>query len=361
MKILFIIHALTGGGAERVMATLMNIFCQRGYEVSLLTDTSIPFAYDVDERVQRINLHQPCPAEIKGVRRYLWGYSIIRNAAKESKCDVAVSFLSEMNCTTILALMGSGIPLVCSEHSNILRKYPGNLLKKRGVLYHFPDALTVLTHHDFHLWRKKYNNCVRMPNPSGLVTVDLSKPREKVILAVGRVNQWKIKGFDNLIRAWGLICNCFIDWKLQIVGDYDDVSLEVLKGVISESHAKNVDFIGFRRDVDVLMRRSAVFCLSSRVEGLPMALIEAMGCGCCCVAADCVTGPGEIISDGKSGLLAKADDVQSLSEKLRLVLSNEELRIKLSKNAPTGVEQFDTERVADRWNILFKKIMRRDG
>ena len=358
MKILFIIHALTGGGAERVMATVMNNLCQRGYEVCLLTNLDIPFAYAIDNRIQLINLNRPCPEDMNFFRRKLWRYYVIRQAAKESKCDMAVSFLVEMNCTTILSLMGSRVPLVCSEHSNVIRKYPRGVMIKRSLLYHFAGVITVLTHHDFKLWRRKYMNCVRMPNPCDLVATVNNHERDNTILAVGRVKQWNIKGFDNLIRAWGQICDNHYDWKLQIAGDYDKASYSTLNQIIVDSKAKNVMFLGFRRDVGDLMDKASVFCLSSRVEGLPMALIEAMNHKCCCVAFDVATGPSEIIRNGVTGLLIKDQDVDSLAKGLELVLSNNSLRHSMSASAPFSVRQYDTIKVIDRWELLISKLLK---
>lgn len=358
MKLLFIIHALTGGGAERVMVTLMNNFCQRGYDICLLTNTETPFAYDIDERVELINLNQQCPNDIHGLRRKFWGYYIIRKVAKEEKCDLVVSFLTEMNCTVTLALMGTGIPLICSEHSNVLRKYPKKVLLKRALLYHLPSVVTVLTYHDYKLWRKKYRNCVRMPNPSDFMENMSTTKREKVVLAVGRVKQWEIKGFDNLIRAWAMICHQHQDWQLQIAGDYDEDSMNTLKGIIKETNAENVVFLGFRRDIGDLMDRSAVFVLSSRVEGLPMALIEAMNRGCCCVAYDVVTGPREIIRHNYSGLLVENQSIKGMAKSLGKALSDENMRINMAKNAPQSVKQFDTKNVINRWQKLIQKVVK---
>lgn len=357
MRLLFIIHAITGGGAERVMTTVMNHLCRRGYEVFLLTNTDIPFAYEIDDRIGLNNLNIPCPPSILGFRRRIWRYIVIRQTAKERKCDVAISFLAEMNCTTIISLLCTGIPLICSEHSNILRRYPKRLLWKRTILYHFADVITVLTRHDYKLWRTKYRNCVRMPNPSDWVEQSFNSERSRTVLAVGRVKQWEIKGFDTLIRAWSLICHRFNDWRLQIAGDYDEESLESLRHVIEESHAINVDFLGFRRDIGQLMNQSSVFCLSSRVEGLPMALIEAMNRGCCCVAFDVKTGPNEIIRNEVNGLLIKNYDTTSLAEGLELVLSDKILRRSLSAKAPISVRQYESNRVIDRWEILLSKVV----
>ena len=356
MKILFIIHALTGGGAERVMVTLMNGLCQRGYDVCLLTNTDVPFAYDVNGEIELFNLHQPCPHGVCGIKKRIWSYYVIREIAKKSKCDVVVSFLTDMNITVILSLLGSGIPLICSEHSNVLRQYSRRVLIRRAILYRFASVITVLTHHDYSCWSKKYPNCVRMPNPSD-VNIDVyTGERNKTVLAVGRVNQWNIKGFDNLIRAWSIICQKHSDWRLQIAGDYNEEAKAVLSSIINESGAINIDFLGFRKDISFLMDHSLVYCLSSRVEGLPMALIEAMSRGCCCVAFDVTTGPSEIIRHNYSGLLVENQDIAALSRSLDLVMTNKELRSSLSLNAPNSVKQYDTTKVIDRWEHLFRLL-----
>lgn len=360
MKILFVIHAITGGGAERVMVTLMNSLCKRNYDVCLLTNLDIPFAYEVDERVELMNLHKPTQNGITGIQGRLWGYHVIRQAAIESLCDVAVSFLVQMNYTVILALLGTGIPVVCCEHSNIQRKYPTSVIIKRNIIYRFAKAVTVLTRHDYILWKNKFRNCVRMPNPCDLIENIATYEREKTVLAVGRVNQWDIKGFDNLIRAWSLVGHRHKEWRLRIAGIYDDNAISVLNKIIEENKAINIDFLGFRKDIGDLMSNSAVFCLSSRVEGLPMALIEAMDRGCCCVAYDCLTGPNEIIINNKSGLLAKAGDIEDLSKKLEIVLSDKTTRLKLASNAPFSVKRYSTVKVTDRWEILLKKIVKKN-
>lgn len=356
MKVLFVIHAITGGGAERVMATLINNLCQRNYDISLLTNLDIPFAYEIDNRVKLMNINRHCPEDTNGFRRQLWGYHVIRQAANESQCNVVVSFLVDMNCTVILSLLGTGIPVICSEHSNISRAYSYKTIIKRNILYRFANVVTVLTHHDYRLWRNSFSNCVRMPNPCNLIENTSINDRDKIVLAVGRVNQWDIKGFDNLIRAWGNVCHRHKDWHLKIAGAYDDRSISKLNKIIEESNAINIEFLGFRKDIGELMNKSAVFCLSSRVEGLPMALIEAMDRGCCCVAFDCITGPNEIIKDQKSGLLVQDGNVDDLSKKLNFIISNETKRLTLAKNAPFSVKKYATEKVVGRWEILFKKI-----
>ena len=155
------------------------------------------------------------------------------------------------------------------------------------------------------------------------------------------------------------LCSDFPDWKLQIVGNSDKDASVFLKKMAIENNCQNYEFVGFRKDVDRLMQQSEIFCLSSRTEGLPMALIEAMNAGCCCVSFDVVTGPREIIVANKSGLLAKNQDNEDFVEKLRQVMSDETLRHHLAANAPSSVVKFSTKRIIHRWYILFDKIIKK--
>ncbi len=362
MRILFYIHGITGGGGEHVLATLANEFVRQGEDVSIATDINSPFAYSIDDGIHLYDLY-------KGTSHFSHWTSRIRNSfllrrnvrsiAKADRPDVIVAFMSSMGCTVIMSTLGLGIPVVVSEHTNVSRKLGEALDIKRNILYPLATCITVLTHYDRSIWVKKYRNVVYMPNPVSLKEANPNIKKEKTVIAAGRVNQWEIKGFDNLIRCWANICHVYPDWTLKIAGDADSKSKEYLNGLAHELGCCNYEFLGFRKDIHELMSRSEVFCLSSRIEGLPMVLIEAMSAGCCCVSFDVMTGPREIIQDGKSGLIAKNQNNDDLVLCLKKVIGNEELRRRLAENAPLSIKKYSTERVVNRWYILFNKILKR--
>lgn len=356
MKLLFYIHAISGGGAERVLSTVVNRLIVEGKEIVLATDVNYPFAYNIDKRVKIVNMYEDVHVGL--ISGALQLRKNIRRIAKQEKPNIIVGFLSALGCMVTASTLGLGIPVVVCEHTNISRFLGHALNIKRKLLYPLATCVTVLTRYDYCLLRKKLNNVVYLPNPVPLDRKELPQRRNKVVLAVGRVNQWNVKGFDNLIKCWSQLCNDFPDWRLQIAGDGDDKSLSFLNQLILETNTVNVEFLGFRKDVNSLMQTSEVFCLSSRVEGLPMALIEAMNAGCCCVSFDVKTGPREIIVNNKSGLLSEDQNNKDLTNKLRLVLSNEDLRHSLAANAPSSVEKYSIDRVIRRWNIMFNKILK---
>lgn len=362
MKLLFYIHGITGGGGERVLATLANEFAKRGESVGIATDTDTPFAYKIDSRIILYDLYEGTNDNSTHISKNYNSILIrrnIRRIAKKEKPDVIVAFMSALGCSVIASTLGLGIPVVVSEHTNVSRKLGILLDIKRRLFYPLANAVTILTRYDKKLWKNKYENVVYMPNPVSLKGTNGSLNREKTILAVGRVNQWEIKGFDNLLRCWAKLCHLHPNWKLKIAGDADKNALEFLNNLANELGCCNYEFLGFRKDVYELMQRSEIFCLSSRVEGLPMALIEAMNAGCCCVSFDVVTGPREIIRHGFSGLIAKNQDNEDLTEYLDRVMRDDVLRKRLALNAPQSIMKYSTDRIINRWYILFDKILKK--
>lgn len=362
MRILFYIHGITGGGGERVLATLANEFVRRGEDVSIATDINSPFAYSIHAGIHLYDLYRGMSHFSHWTSRMRDFFLLRRNVrriAKIDRPDVIVAFMSSLGCTVIMATLGLGIPVVVSEHTNVSRKLGDVLNVRRNLSYPLAACVTVLTRYDRSLWGKKYRNVVYMPNPISLKETDSNIIKEKTVLAVGRVNQWKIKGFDNLLRCWAKICHDHPNWTLKIAGDADSKSKEYLNGLAHELDCCNYEFLGFRKDIYELMSRAEVFCLSSRIEGLPMALIEAMSAGCCCVSFDVMTGPREIILNGKSGLIAKDQNIDDLVLCLEKVLGNDVLRHRLARNAPLSIKKYSIERVVNRWYILFNKILKK--
>lgn len=359
MRILFFIHGLTGGGAERVLVTLANEFVERGEAVCIYClneDVESPFP--LDSRVEVWYHSHLVNNYLKGYSRKIKSFWLLRNAAKRFKADVVISFITLTNIKIIQAMVGIKIPIICCEHTTIVRKFDrkaDDQSRSRKFFYPLANVVTVLTKYDYSLVSDKHNT-VRMPNPYIPYEYTGIEKREKVVLAAGRVKQWKVKGFDNLLRSWSKIWKDYPEWRLHIAGDYKEEDLKPLMEIINKKQIKNVDFLGFRNDIHNLMLKSEVFCLSSRVEGLPMVLLEAMNARCACVAFNCKTGPSEIIIDEVNGLLAKELDIDDLSMRLRQVMDSEDLRNKLRENVILSMQKYALNKVINRWYILFKKM-----
>lgn len=357
MKILFYISSMGGGGAQRVLWSLANYFCKiNGHEVSVATNLSTSTAYSFDNRVKLYDIEKGISYK-RGIWHFIRLLSSIRKVYKKASPDIVISFQRGMNGMVLLALLFAKAKIICSEHSHFLRKYGIVEDTLKSLLYWKADVITVLTRHDLKVCKhRKMKNAVYMPNP--LQNIELSnKERKKQVLSVGVIDRWKIKGFDLLIQAWGKISSRHPDWKLSIAGKGNEQSMSFLNELVHSNNCVNVDFLGFRKDIAAVMQESAIFTLSSRFEGLPMALLEAMHAGCCCISFDCETGPNEIIRHKQNGMLIPAQDVEKLSEALDTVIVNKELREKYSAQAsPSICRKYGENYVMNRWNILFSKL-----
>lgn len=364
MKILFVGGGIVGGGAERVTVTLANNFVEQGEEVMISCEVSRGFSYLLSNSVKLFDHRYGCDRTYLRKKialfRFIHMLWNIRSLVKHFQPDIVIPYITTFNIYTLIALWGLKTPIIAMEHTNVSFDPGFRERILRNVLYSKAAAVTVLTQRDFSLWKNKFGgNVVYMPNPCETISqykdVDFFS-RRKVILGIGRVTDWQLKGFDNLIKCWCEICSEFPDWSLQIVGQTDEYSLDYLNSLVKENEGSNVEFLGFRQDVYDLLSDSQVYVLSSRREGLPMGLIEAMSFGCCCVAFDVITGPSEIITNCFDGILVDNQDNKSMIESLRMVLSQDELRKRLGNAAPEGVTRYSVSNVLKMWYSLFNKI-----
>lgn len=361
MKLLFYIHGLSGGGAERVMATLMNRFVEQNHKVRVVYTESLEQpVYQLDSRIEQVYMQMEFPMKSSSIPvkifRRIWKYPAIRKQAKIFKPDFVISFLKAQNNDVLTALLGTRIPVIIGDHTNVDRKYPWQTSFLSKVLYPNASGIMMLTLRDYNRWKNKYRHVYYVPNPCDIKQKHIGAARKKIVLGVGRVNQWEIKGFDSLIKAWDLIQDKHPDWKCQIAGVYSDKSLSNIRKEVGDKAYRNIEFIGFRSDIHDYMESCEVFCLSSRIEGMPMVLLEALSLGCACVAFDCVTGPAEMIEDGITGLLVKNQDVNELAIKLEQIITEDKLRNAFHKNAPMSVERFSTENVLNMWYQMFNDL-----
>jgi glycosyltransferase involved in cell wall biosynthesis len=164
------------------------------------------------------------------------------------------------------------------------------------------------------------------------------------------------KGFDLLLQAFGQIQAKYPDWHLTILGE------GAMRGELEQLRAKlglidRVHLPGAVTNVNDYLRQADIFVLSSRFEGFPMAVCEAMACGLPVIATDCLSGPREIIQDGIDGMLVRVDDVESLASGLERLMSDPVYRQQLAQAAPQVLERFGLERVMGMWTDAIKQVI----
>jgi glycosyltransferase involved in cell wall biosynthesis len=177
--------------------------------------------------------------------------------------------------------------------------------------------------------------------------------QKPVVIAVGRLESQK--AFDVLIRAHARMREAGGEQHLLILGEG---SLEAeLKALVKSLGVESSVFMpGFTPNPHALMRRAAAFALSSRFEGLPMVLLEALALGCPVVSTDCPSGPAELLEHGKHGVMVPMEDPQALADALARVVEDDVYRKDLSVRAWRRSEELSSERALSAWESLLSSV-----
>jgi len=363
-RIACIVAGLGPGGAERVLSTLAGEWAGRGHAVSLVTiaDQSSDF-FPLPASVDRIGIGMAAasPSWVRAIGANARRLGAIRRTVRAIEPDVVVAFGDQTNVLAILATRRLGVPLVISERSMPGVHRIGALWNAlRRAAYPRADRLVVQTE-VARAWAARVVSSDRIrviPNPLGREYLSVSKPlpaRENRVIAIGRLGPEK--GYDMLLEAFTRVAPQFPDWSLTFFGDGPlREPLEALAR--SRLGPTRIRFHGITRRPDQELLRSAVFALSSRYEGFPNALLEAMACGCAVVAATCDAGPAEIVADGRTGMLVEPNSIDALAAALARVLGDAALRDRLGRAASLEALGYAPSRIADRWEAVFAEVCR---
>ena len=177
----------------------------------------------------------------------------------------------------------------------------------------------------------------------------------KTVLCVGRIST--DKGIDRLLNIWAKVSSEFPDWKLRLIGDV--VDKELLKQINDLRIDESVEIKKATRNILDEYLDSSVYVMTSRFEGLPMVLLEAISVGLPIVSYTFKCGPRDVINDGVDGFLVEEDDKKTFVEKLKLLMSDEKLRTEMSKQAKINSKRFSEEVVMNKWNNLFNELKNR--
>jgi glycosyltransferase involved in cell wall biosynthesis len=194
---------------------------------------------------------------------------------------------------------------------------------------------------------------VRIPNAAPPLPGRPSRREDRVVLAAGRLVA--NKGFDTLIRAFAPIAADHPGWTLRIFGR--GARRDALRALIAELGLDGrAELRPVTRDLHAEMARASIYALSSRREGMPMVIIEAMGMGLAVVSFDCPHGPAELITHGRDGLLVPPGDTAALTAALRELITDRALRDRLGDEAAVSARAHDLEHIGPRWSRLISDL-----
>lgn len=345
------------GGAERVAVNLANGFVGQKHEVFLYTDLTKEKRYVPSSEVQvRDFKYHNSNKLVKwvGIIRYLH-LQVIRE-----KPDVVIGIMSICSIVARLAVVGTSIPVIFSNHHALTSVEWKISLADRifdRFLPPFFALTTVLTEID-KLVLKKYPGKVKVaPNPLTYQPLQTLPSKEPIILACGRIDAWKYKGFDLLLKAWAQLAAQYSGWTLYIAGGGSEESFAFLKAMCKDlGIAERVVFLGNVQNMQEWFQKADIFVLSSRSEGLPMTLLEAMSQGCASVALDNEGRTRDIIPNENYGILYPTGNVSKMAKGIEILLKDKDRKHTIQENSMVRAQTYNVDSVVTLWDSFFDMI-----
>jgi len=350
---------LGGGGAERITVNLAEGLLDYGINVDLVVTRTGPWTYVVPKGVRVVDIGAPrIYASLPSIIRYL----------RHERPAALLSAGAAVNVTVLFAWRIARVParVVIAEH-NMLHEQVRNTkdwrmrLLPKFVRWSYPWADTVVAVSNgvadgllkiVPFVKSKLRviyNPVITPEILAKAEEPLNHPwfapgEPPVILGAGRLTAQK--DFPTLIRAFDLVRK-ELPARLLILGEGSDRSQ--LEALVRELRLeRDIAMPGFVQNPYPYMRRASVFALSSRWEGLPTVLVEAMACDCPVVSTNCPSGPAEILEDGKWGRLVTVGDYGGLGKAILSTINSPR------KNVRERAAFFSLERSVNEYlRVLF--------
>ncbi len=253
----------------------------------------------------------------------------------------------------IARFAGPEVITIGQEHAN-LPSHGEETRKQIARRYGRLTAVATLTETDLLSYEKALKkkppaHLVRIPNAVPDLNAPPAARTAPVAVAIGRLAH--VKGYDLLIRAWAHVHKVHPDWELRIYGSgarHDKLQESIEKRELTGC----VKLMGPATDVGAVLSEASINVLSSRREGMPMTILEAMSVGVPVVAYDCPTGPAEIISDGHNGLLVPAGKIHAMADAIGRLIADPDLRTKLAENGLVTAEEYDIRAIGPKWEEL---------
>lgn len=374
MRIIYCIAKThNSGGMERVLANKANYLIDQGHEIIIITTDQCgkqPY-FPLDARIRcydlGINYEENNGASF-GNKLIHYPFKQIRHKKrlgkllKQLKADIVISmfcndasFITEINdgSKKIVEIHFSKFKRLQYGRKGIWKMADWYRTKADEKLVKKFDRFVVLTQEDKGYWGNLPNMEV-IHNMLSFHSEEIAPLENKRVLAIGRYTYQK--GFDYLLDAWKIVHREKPDWTLDIVGD-GELQAQLQEQIFNNQLGSSVCLRPPTKKIEDIYKEASILVMSSRYEGLPMVLLEAESCGLPVVSFTCKCGPKDIVTDGMDGFLVPEADIDTLANRILLLMEDDKLRRDMGKAAKENSERFSETIIMKEWIKLFENLI----
>lgn len=388
MKICFLYESVfTLGGVQRCITILSNYLVNKGYDISVIcTNTKVPLnreTYGLDEKVKviftkkqntfrkvinrclqlirKLNYRTRILKKHTKILDYVYYYyygKYVQKIVDEEKFDILIGCGEYAKLTSLIDREGmkkigwqhSTYDLYFNSKNKLFWNEDASIDKMIKIL----DKYIVLTLDDkIKIKELKNIDSQAIYNPVSFNQEEKSKLENKKFLALGRLN--KVKGFDILINNFKEFNKINKEWTLDIAGDGPErENLE--KQVKDLKLEKYVNLLHRKDNVKEIYKQASIYCMTSRREGFPLVILEAMESGLPIIAYDmpCMR---EIFVNNNEGIIIENRDNEKYVQKMLELANNKDKREEIAGNAIKRAKNFSIENIGKQWEELFKELL----
>ena len=360
MKILFYIGNLRKGGAERVVATLSNKLVEKN-EVIIITTTDEKIEYSLNKSIKLFNLKNFDGNKNPLVKNIIY-LKRLKDYIKDIDPDIILGFLPEPSYRLLLLKPFIKTPVIISDRNDPKIEYAS--LKSRTImkfLYKRADGFVFQTDEARDYFCKKIQDksiVIANPVDDRFLKTKYVGYKSTEFINVGRLNEQKnqillIESFKDVIKKYP-------NYKLLIYGE-GSLKNELSMYIKDNKLNNNVKLCGNVDDIENILKDKKGFILSSKYEGMPNALMEAMAVGVPCISTDCPCGgPRELIKNNINGLLVKSNDKNELVSAMYKIIENDKMCKKIAMSAKKNMNNYSCDKIVSKWFEFMKEVYKNE-
>lgn len=347
------------GGTERVLSIIANELSKQKNKFNIhilsITNENNTSYFRLEKEIKNNRILKSKDVNFK--KQYFQIVKGIRHYIKENNIDILIDVEVIASLFSIPATRFTKTKLISWEHFNFYEDNGSHLrIYARKLAARFSNCIITLTEHD----KQNYLNNLDIKgkveyiyNPIEEVDDMECNIKSKQIISVGRLTYQK--GFDMLCDVAKVVLKDNKGWKWLILGDGEDK--DKLRSKIKEYGLENKLILkGNVSNVEEYYKNSSLYVMTSRFEGLPMTLLEAKTYKLPIVSFNCLTGPSEIVKNNVNGYLINPENVEAMSNKLNILMNDENKLKEFSSNAQIDIEKFELKPIIEKWTNVLENV-----